>query len=61
MLYKYVGDRKLTYKGRQYNKGDLIELDGFDRMRPEWFEEVKEEKPVEEVPETTKRKKKEVE
>ncbi len=32
MKYKYVGDKKITIKGIQYRKGDVVELDGDEKV-----------------------------
>lgn len=50
----------ITYKGKMYDAGSAIEMDVFDNKLPrDWFEEIKEEKPIVEVKKIVKTKIKE--
>lgn len=42
MKLKYIRERKLTYNGRQYLKGDMLELEDFSGFPQKWFEIIKE-------------------
>ncbi len=45
MKYVYTGDKKININGMQYRKGDVVELDGTERVDWKRFVKYKEPKP----------------
>ena len=43
MKLKYVKDTKFSYDGRQYRKGDILEVDELGTLPENWFEVINEE------------------
>lgn len=44
MKYEYIKNGKLNYKGNQYRKGAIFEMENLGNLPENWFKEVKEKK-----------------